>query len=63
MRRIYVVGNSCLYFSFVNPFIPNAPFPHLLKTSENRQGVEKVYIKNKQINWFFQAVVPNQSML
>ena len=63
MRRMYLVGNSCLCFSFVNSFIPNAPFPYLLKTSENRQGVEKVCIKNKQIKWFFQAVVPNQSML
>ena len=45
-------------FLFFNTFIPNAPFPYPLKTSENRkiflcfQGVEEGCIGNEWVNNF-----------
>ena len=36
---------------FFNPFVPNAPFLYLLKTSENRKEVEKGCIGNKWVNF------------
>ena len=46
---------ACKVKKNVNQFVPNAPFPYSLKTSENRkvfwffQGVEG-YIGNKWVN-------------
>ena len=36
----------------VNPFVPNASFLYSLKTSENRQGVEKGCIGNEWLKLF-----------
>ena len=42
--------------SYINPFVPNAPFLYCLKTLENRkvfwyiQGVEKGCFENKWVN-------------
>ena len=39
------------YKSYLNSFVPNAPFLYFLKKSENRfQGVEKGWIGNKWVN-------------
>ena len=50
--EIIKVTNGC----YINPFVPNAPFLYLLKTSENLtvfccfHGVEKGCIENININ-------------
>ena len=36
-------------FSTLNPFVPNATFLYSLKTSENRNGVEKECIGNEWV--------------
>ena len=56
----FAIQNPLLFFIFasnnINPFVPNAPFLYLLKTSENLsvfwyfQGVEKGCIGNEWVN-------------
>ena len=54
LRSLAVVEKTSsvnFQYLFFNLFVLNAPFLHLLKTSENRK-VEKGYIGNKWVNIF-----------
>ena len=54
-RAIQKPDSGCMAYDsyfFIKPFVPNAPFLHHLKTSENRKVLEKGCIGNKLIRTF-----------
>ena len=40
-----------VFLNYFLLFVPNAPFLYPLKTSENREDVQKGYIGNKWVNF------------